>query len=304
MRLSIFLMECGIGGGEVFDAIKAGSVEVINAGSTTPSRISTDTEIGYGDKVRIRLLGKMRTFHYANINREITDNRMPKSSGKIGGLQVFFLSLTAVVSSIAAIGFLANVYPGPQWRAEKLADDRQAEFERLKQEEISRQNSIRFEREREVKEAENRRRQAEREAEEQKKSNIPMGVSVSVKDDRKVTVTNAVLYDYLSTGNSLVDPISGDGGKILVVYISIENTGKESGDMAWSIFRAEDNDGNTYDEIKGAGFALSIWRDSQGFGDSGDQLYPGQSKSIAKVFRVRNGASGLKLKVNDYKFIL
>ena len=41
-----------------------------------------------------------------------------------------------------------------------------------------------------------------------------------------------------------------------------------------------------------------------GLGDSDDQLFPGQNKQIAKVFRVKRDATGMKLTAGNYKFLL
>lgn len=157
------------------------------------------------------------------------------------------------------------------------------------------------ERKRLLREEERNRRQEE---EEEKRQNVPMGVSAPVKGDRVVTVTDARLHEYLKADNSLASPIAGDGGQILVVYMTIENTGKESGDMAWTLFRVEDSNGNKYSELRDGYLTLSIWRSERGLGDSDDQLFPGQVKRVAKVFRVSRNAPGMKLVAGSYKFRL
>ena len=108
----------------------------------------------------------------------------------------------------------------------------------------------------------------------------------------------------LQTSSSFSSPISGEGGLILVVYMTLSNTGKESGDMTWTSFTVEDANGFEYSELKGRSFDLSLWRDAMGLGDSDDQLFPGQNKQIAKVFRVKRDATGMKLTAGNYKFLL
>lgn len=150
--------------------------------------------------------------------------------------------------------------------------------------------------------AEQKRLNAEQE--EERRQNVPMGTFASVKDDRSIAVTDAKLYEALQTSSSFSSPISGEGGLILVVYMTLSNTGKESGDMTWTSFTVEDANGFEYSELKGRSFDLSLWRDAMGLGDSDDQLFPGQNKQIAKVFRVKRDATGMKLTAGNYKFLL
>jgi hypothetical protein len=151
-------------------------------------------------------------------------------------------------------------------------------------------------------EAEQKRLNAEQEKE--RRQNVPMGTFAPVKGDRSVAVTEAKLYESIQSGNSFSSPISGQGGLILVVYMTLNNTGKESGDMAWTSFAVEDANGYEYSELEGQSLDLSLWRDEMGLGDADDQLFPGQSKQIAKIFRVKRDASGMKLTAGNYKFLL
>ena len=150
--------------------------------------------------------------------------------------------------------------------------------------------------------AEQKRLNAEQE--EERRQNVPMGTFAPVRDDRSIAVTEAKLYESIQSGNSFSSPVSGQGGLILVVYMTLNNTGKESGDMAWTSFAVEDANGYEYSELQGQSLDLSLWREEMGLGDTDDQLFPGQNKQMAKVFRVKRDATGMKLTAGNYKFLL
>ncbi len=298
MKVSAFLQANGFTYSQAIHAIDTGLVDIIWAGTTSPSRYFKDIDIGYGDTVRVTHKGAIKNYHYKASQGSPAGGRPGRNS------QPFWLILIPVGFGFIISRIFIDVYPGPQWRAEDLAKKQKAEIERVKQEQESRAELIRLEKEQAERVAEQQRRKAEKEAEDQMRQNIPMGVSTPVKSDRKVTVSDARLYNFISANNQFAPRVTADGGKLLVVYMTIENTGKSSGDMAWSSFTVEDEGGNKYYEVSGESFAISMWRDELGLGDSGDQLFPGQAKLIAKVFRIRDGAAGLKLATGGYKFLL
>lgn len=308
MNLTSFLVSQGIKYVDAKQAISQGRVSVLLAGKDERIKIWSDIDFGYGDKVWIRHEGTQLYFCYKAGQRR---NLVNRKKGRISWKQL--AAAGAIVYLLYK--FFASVYPGPQWKAEALKraeeDERIAKMEkrklenRIKLQEIQdRKKQAERAKEQAKKDKEQREREAMREAEKQRRLNVPMGTSASVRDDRVIAVTDARLYDYLSANNQFAPSISAEGGKLLVVYMTIKNTGKESGDMAWSIFKVEDEAGNTYRELRGESFALSMWADERGLGDSDDQLFPDQSKRIAKVFRVKTRAAGLKLAVNNHKFLL
>lgn len=122
-----------------------------------------------------------------------------------------------------------------------------------------------------------------------------------VRGDRSIKVSGSEITDQLNPGNEFMEPLTADGGKLVVVYVDIKNTGNESGDMFWSQFALRDSQGRSYKEI--ADFdelmTISMWAEAQGLKDSGDQLFPGATANVAKVFRVAPDASGLVMVVNE-----
>lgn len=102
-----------------------------------------------------------------------------------------------------------------------------------------------------------------------------------------------------------IKPVRSKGGKLVVIYMSLKNTGQESGNMFWSKFNLVDNQGRKYDEIEDFEEVVSIntWLKSHRYGEAagatGDQLFPGATAETAKVFRVAPDADGLKLTINN-----
>jgi hypothetical protein len=136
-------------------------------------------------------------------------------------------------------------------------------------------------------------------------SKVALGQSKSVRDDRAITVTRSEFYDSLG-GDDFTDPLESKGGKLLAVFMTVKNTGNESGDLFWSDFQVVDSQDRKYDEI--ADFeemmTVSMWADNQGLDDPGDQLFPGAEANVVVVFRVAPDASNLVLDVNGNRFAL
>lgn len=132
----------------------------------------------------------------------------------------------------------------------------------------------------------------------------PVGVSRLVKGNRSLTVTSSRNYTTIYSDNQFMDPVTSKGGKLIAVFLTIKNTGNESGNMFWTTFKLVDSQGRKYDDIEDFSEIMTInsWSEGQGLVDSGDQLFPGAIAKTVVVFRVAPDASGLKLKVNDKLF--
>jgi hypothetical protein len=63
----------------------------------------------------------------------------------------------------------------------------------------------------------------------------------NVRADRAVKVESVKILDRIVVANQFIKPIEGKGGKLIAVYLTLKNTGKESGDMAFSRFRLVDS---------------------------------------------------------------
>lgn len=132
---------------------------------------------------------------------------------------------------------------------------------------------------------------------------VPLGVEEQVKDDRAMKVTGSEFLSSLSTDNQFMEPLRAKGGKLVVVYLTIKNIGKESGDMFWSEFALTDSQGNKYADIEDFSEMMTVsrWAKNKGLAETGDQLFPGGTANSAIVFRVAPNANDLKLLVNDNK---
>lgn len=132
---------------------------------------------------------------------------------------------------------------------------------------------------------------------------VPLGVEEQVKDDRAMKVTGSEFLSSLSTDNQFMEPLGAKGGKLVVVYLTTKNIGKESGNMFWSQFALTDSQGNKYDDIKDFSemMTVNMWAKDKGLAQTGDQLFPGGTANSAIVFRVAPNANELKLLVNDNK---
>ncbi len=126
---------------------------------------------------------------------------------------------------------------------------------------------------------------------------ISVGVMANVRSDRAVKVDRIQTFDRIVADNTFASLIEGKGGKLIVVYLTLKNTGDESGNMAWSVFQLKDKEGRKYDEIDNF-MTKSIWLKEQGLDRDNEQIFPGGTAQTAKIFRVANDASKLKLAVN------
>lgn len=125
----------------------------------------------------------------------------------------------------------------------------------------------------------------------------------NVRSDRAVKVDKIQTFDRIVADNPFATPIEGKGGKLIVVHLTLKNTGDESGNMAWSRFQLKDKEGRKYTEIDDF-MTKSIWLKEQGLDRDNEQIFPGGTAQTAKIFRVANDASKLKLAVNLTTFKL
>lgn len=133
---------------------------------------------------------------------------------------------------------------------------------------------------------------------------VPIGTPSQVRPDRSLVVTGSEIYSSIATSNQFMDPIESKGGKLVAVFMTIKNTGNESGNMFWTAFQLEDSQGRKYDNIQDFTeiVTLSAWSRERGLASSGDQLFPGGSAQTAAVFRVSPDAEGLRLVVNRNRY--
>ncbi|NJN61445.1 MAG: DUF4352 domain-containing protein [Coleofasciculaceae cyanobacterium RL_1_1] len=133
---------------------------------------------------------------------------------------------------------------------------------------------------------------------------IPLGTEKSVRPDRSIYVDSSSALDVIAP--EFLTPVEGKGGQLIAVYLTIKNTGSESGNMAFSTFKLEDSQGRTFDEISDFEEIVSIntWATNQGLDDSSNQIFPGGELKIVKVFRVSPDSEGLTLNVNESSFAI
>jgi hypothetical protein len=131
---------------------------------------------------------------------------------------------------------------------------------------------------------------------------IPLGTEKSVRPDRSIYIDSSSALDVIAP--EFLTPVEGKGGQLIAVYLTIKNTGSESGNMAFSTFKLEDSQGRTFDAISDFEEIVSInaWASSQGLDDSSNQIFPGGELKIVKVFRVSPDSEGLTLNVNELSF--
>jgi len=130
---------------------------------------------------------------------------------------------------------------------------------------------------------------------------VPLGASEQVKSDRALQVNGSDTFSTITA--PYLDPVSPKGGKLVGVFMTIKNIGKESGNMFWTQFQLEDSQGRKYDDIEDFTeiVTLNSWAKNQGLAETGDQLFPGATAKTVSVFRVAPDAEGLKLIVNGNK---
>lgn len=136
-------------------------------------------------------------------------------------------------------------------------------------------------------------------------SAIPLGTETSVAGDRSITVSNSEQVPSISA-NEYLPPLEEKGGKLIVVYVTLKNTGEESGNMAFTTFELVDSQGRKYSTIEDFEEIVTItdWLSTKGLADSSDQLFPGGTAETAYVFRTAPDAEDLKLLVRDQTFAI
>ena len=70
---------------------------------------------------------------------------------------------------------------------------------------------------------------------------VSIGTFAAVRDDRALRVHKSEIVESIKPNNPFADSVESKGGKLAVVYMTIENTGNESGDMFWTDFELKDN---------------------------------------------------------------
>ncbi|CAK6694695.1 DUF4352 domain-containing protein [Synechococcus sp. BA-124 BA4] len=129
----------------------------------------------------------------------------------------------------------------------------------------------------------------------------PLGTEQQIRSDRSLIVTGSEVLQSISSENQFIDPVESKGGKLVAVFVTIKNTGKESGNMFWSQFKLKDSQDRSYDAIEDFTeiMAIDAWAKDQGLADKGDQLFPGAVAQTVAVFRVAPDANGLSLVMNN-----
>ncbi len=127
----------------------------------------------------------------------------------------------------------------------------------------------------------------------------------SIRSDRDLEVIDAREFGVLPSGNQFIEPISSNGGKLVVVSFEVTNTGNKSGNLTFSTFTLTDTLGREYTEVGFEDlFTFNYWAESQGYAALTAQLFPGQSVTAAKLFRVAPDATVDTLVVNDVRYKL
>ncbi|MGK7889782.1 MAG: DUF4352 domain-containing protein [Leptolyngbyaceae cyanobacterium] len=132
---------------------------------------------------------------------------------------------------------------------------------------------------------------------------IPLNTAQSVQGNREVTVLRSESLETITA--EFMEPVEEKGGKLIVVYVELKNTGNQSGSMMFTQFQLADSQGRQYDEISGLEQLTTVnsWLAAQGLGRSTDQMLPGGTNQTAKIFRVASDAEGFTLIVNDQVFV-
>jgi hypothetical protein len=135
---------------------------------------------------------------------------------------------------------------------------------------------------------------------------IPFGNEGKVREDRSLTIASSTSLSSISASNQFMEPVLSEGGRLIAVYMTIRNTGKESGNLYWTTLQLVDNQGRKYDKIEDFEESVTVnaWAKEQGMADPGDQLFPGAEAQIVAVFRVSPDAEGLRLLANKKYFLI
>lgn len=132
---------------------------------------------------------------------------------------------------------------------------------------------------------------------------IAVGTFGDVKRDRALRVNRSEILDSIQTSNSY-EVIESKGGKLVAVYLTVRNTGNESGNMFWTQFKLRDSQGRLFDDLEDLEetFIISMWAKEQGLEDAGNQLFPGGTADVVQVFRVSPDAKGMQLLSDNQVF--
>ena len=135
---------------------------------------------------------------------------------------------------------------------------------------------------------------------------IPLGIMSDIRNDRAIQIEGSEVVESLVPGNQFMSPVEAKGGKLVVVYMTLKNTGQESGNLFWTTFQLIDDQDRKYDEIQDFEELVSVndWLDSQGLESGDSQLFPGGTTQTAKVFRVAPDANNLGLLVSGQVFAI
>lgn len=137
-------------------------------------------------------------------------------------------------------------------------------------------------------------------------SAISVGTFSDVRNDRSLRVDGSEVLGSIQTNNQFMGSLEAKGGKLVAVYMTIENTGNESGNMLWTDFKLRDNQGRSFDDIEDFEelVIVNTWAEEKGLSDPSSQLFPGATSAIVKVFRVSPDAEGIELIVNNQAFAI
>lgn len=132
---------------------------------------------------------------------------------------------------------------------------------------------------------------------------VAVGTFGDVKSDRALRVNRSEILDSIQTSNSY-EVIESKGGKLVAVYLTVRNTGNESGNMFWTQFKLRDSQGRLFDDLEDLEetFVISMWAKEQGLEDAGNQLFPGGTADVVQVFRVSPDAKEMQLLSDNQVF--
>ena len=131
---------------------------------------------------------------------------------------------------------------------------------------------------------------------------VPLGIEAKIRNDRSLKVTSSRTYSQISSSNPFLDmSVQSKGGKLIAVFMTVKNTGQESGNLFWTKFQLRDSQERIYDSIEDFQdlMIINMWAEEQGFEDAGNQLFPGGTAEIVVVFRVSPDAENLTLIANN-----
>jgi hypothetical protein len=130
---------------------------------------------------------------------------------------------------------------------------------------------------------------------------VPVGTELAVRNDRSVKITGSEMTESIKPSNEFLTPIEAKGGKLAIVYLTLKNTGSESGNMMFTQFTLVDSQGRQYSELEDFEelVSLNTWLEDKGLAKPEDQLFPSGEAQSARVFRVAPDSEGLQLSVND-----